>query len=107
MVANSLADTEKELDPNQQHFIQTYFEEEVRSNIIPLMVESIPQFPYLRDKSIYLGVVLSRQDGSMKLVNLTARIKDLLAITKLLTVFETFDSESDAVRSFSASAAKA
>ena len=58
--------TEKELDPNQQHFIQTYFEEEVRSNIIPLMVESIPQFPYLRDKSIYLGVVLSRQDGSMK-----------------------------------------
>jgi polyphosphate kinase len=59
-------DTEKELDAAQQHFIQNYFEEEVRSNIIPLMVESIPQFPYLRDKSIYLGVVLSRQDGSMK-----------------------------------------
>jgi polyphosphate kinase len=30
------------------------------------MVESIPQFPYLRDKSIYLGVVLSRQDSSMR-----------------------------------------
>jgi polyphosphate kinase len=58
--------TERELDPNQQHFIQNYFEEEVRSNIIPLMIESIPQFPYLRDKSIYLGVVLSRKDGSMK-----------------------------------------
>jgi len=58
--------TETELDQNQQNFIQNYFEEEVRSNIIPLMIESIPQFPYLRDKSIYLGVVLSRQDASMK-----------------------------------------
>jgi len=47
---------------------------------------------------------VSRQGGSMKLLNLTKRITDLLAITKLLTVFETFDIESDAVRSFSASA---
>src|SRR5882757_9936020 len=58
--------SEDQLDQTQQQFIQNYFEEEVRSNIIPLMIESIPQFPYLRDKSIYLGVVLSRQDGSMK-----------------------------------------
>jgi anti-sigma B factor antagonist len=47
---------------------------------------------------------VSRQGGSLKLLNLTKRITDLLAITKLLTVFETFDVESDAVRSFSASA---
>ena len=47
---------------------------------------------------------VSRQGGSLKLLNLTKRITDLLAITKLLTVFETYDSESDAVRSFSASA---
>ncbi len=45
---------------------------------------------------------VSRQGGSLKLVNLTKRITDLLAITKLLTVFETFDSEADAVRSFAA-----
>ena len=32
------------------------------------------------------------------------RITDLLAITKLLTVFETFDVESDAIKSFSSSA---
>jgi anti-sigma B factor antagonist len=43
---------------------------------------------------------VSRQGGSLKLLNLTKRIQDLLLITKLLTVFETFDSESDAVRSF-------
>jgi polyphosphate kinase len=58
--------TEKELTTHQQQFVQNYFEEEVRSNTIPLMIESIPAFPYLRDKSIYLGVVLSRLDGSMK-----------------------------------------
>jgi anti-sigma B factor antagonist len=44
---------------------------------------------------------VSRQGGSMKLLNLTKRITDLLSITKLLTVFETFDAESEAVRSFS------
>ncbi len=47
---------------------------------------------------------VSKNGGSLKLLNLTKRITDLLAITKLLTVFETFDTESDAVRSFSASA---
>ncbi len=59
-------DDETQLTETQQQFIQNYFEEEVRTNTIPLMIESIPQFPYLRDKSIYLAVVLSRKDGSMK-----------------------------------------
>ena len=45
---------------------------------------------------------VSRQGGSLKLLNLTKRITDLLSITKLLTVFETFDSESEAIQSFSA-----
>src|SRR5258706_16426722 len=44
---------------------------------------------------------ISRQGGSMKLLNLTKRITDPLSITKLLTVFETYDNEADAVRSFS------
>ncbi len=57
---------EKQLNKDQQRFVHNYFEEEVRSNIIPLMVESIPQFPYLRDKSIYLGVVLSRKDATLR-----------------------------------------
>lgn len=45
---------------------------------------------------------VSRQGGSLKLLNLTKRIEDLLSITKLLTVFETFDTEAEAVKSFSA-----
>lgn len=43
---------------------------------------------------------VSRQGGTMKLVNLTKRITDLLAITKLLTVFETYDNESEALKSY-------
>ncbi len=43
---------------------------------------------------------VSRQGGQLKLVNLTKRITDLLSITKLLTVFETFDTEQDALKSF-------
>ena len=44
---------------------------------------------------------VSRQGGKLKLVNLTKRITDLLAITKLLTVFETYETQDEAVKSFS------
>jgi len=47
---------------------------------------------------------ITREGGQLKLLNLTKRITDLLAITKLLTVFETYDNEADAVRSFTTSA---
>ena len=38
--------------------------------------------------------------GDLKLVNVTERIKSLLVITKLITIFETFDSTDEAVASF-------
>jgi len=44
---------------------------------------------------------VSRKGGRLKLVNLTRKIQDLLAITKLLTVFETYENEGDAIKSFS------
>jgi anti-sigma B factor antagonist len=72
------------------------------------LILNLADVPYI--DSAGLGEVVrtyttvSRQGGSLKLLNLTKRITDLLSITKLLTVFETFDSESEAVRSFSASA---
>jgi anti-sigma B factor antagonist len=43
---------------------------------------------------------VSRKNGKLKLLNLTKRLEDLLSITKLLTVFETYDSEDEAVKSF-------
>ena len=37
-------------------------------------------------------------DGQLKLLNLTKRVQDLLQITKLLTVFEVFNSEAEALK---------
>jgi anti-sigma B factor antagonist len=66
---------------------------------------NLAEVPYI--DSAGLGEVVrtyttvSRQGGQLKLVNLTKRITDLLSITKLLTVFETFESEADALQSYS------
>ena len=43
---------------------------------------------------------VSKQGGRLKLINLTKKIQDLLSITKLLTVFETYEAEGEAVNSF-------
>ncbi len=43
---------------------------------------------------------VTNQGGRLKLVGLTKRVKDLLQITKLYTVFEVYDDEAEAVRSF-------
>ena len=56
---------EKQLNRTQQNFVLSYFNEEIRSNIIPLMIESIPNFPVLNDKSIYLACRLSKKDKSI------------------------------------------
>ena len=70
------------------------------------IVLNLGDVPYI--DSAGLGEVVrtyttvSRQGGVLKLLNLTKRIQDLLAITKLLTVFETYDTEAEAVKSFGA-----
>jgi anti-sigma B factor antagonist len=43
---------------------------------------------------------VTRHKGQIKLLNLTARVQDLLAICRLSTVFETFDSEAEALSTF-------
>lgn len=66
---------------------------------------NLAEVPYI--DSAGLGEIVrtyttvSRQGGQLKLVGLTKRITDLLMITKLLTVFETFDEEQDALKSYS------
>ena len=70
------------------------------------IILNLSEVPYI--DSAGLGEIVrtyttvSRQGGSLKLLNLTKRIQDLLAITKLLTVFETFENEQDAIKSFGA-----
>jgi anti-sigma B factor antagonist len=48
---------------------------------------------------------LRKQQGEMKLLNLTNKVHDLIQITKLYTVFDIMDDEAVAVKSFSQSAA--
>lgn len=43
---------------------------------------------------------VTNSGGQLKLLNLTKKIQELLAITKLLTVFQVFDNESTALASF-------
>lgn len=43
---------------------------------------------------------MRNNEGDLKLVNVTERIKSLLIITKLITIFETFDSVDEALESF-------
>ena len=52
---------------------------------------------------VHAYATVTNQGGKLKLLNVTKRIKDLLSITKLLMVFDTFDNEAEAVTSFSAS----
>lgn len=48
------------------------------------------------------SMAAKKANGSVKLVGLTGRIVDLLAITKLITVFDTFETEEQAIQSFMA-----
>ena len=68
------------------------------------IVLNLAEVPYV--DSAGLGEIVrcyttvSRKNGQLKLLNLTKRLQDLLSITKLLTVFETYDSEEEAIKSF-------
>lgn len=43
---------------------------------------------------------LQKIDAKMKLLHLTRRVNELMMITKLLTIFEVFDNEAEALKSF-------
>ena len=85
--------------------------DELRKNIDSVLVENEPKLllnfegvPYL--DSTGLGEVVrsytsvKNKGGVVKIVNLTNKVKDLLSVTKLITVFETFEDEEKAIASF-------
>ncbi|HTN45921.1 MAG TPA: polyphosphate kinase 1 [Flavipsychrobacter sp.] len=55
---NIFIKNEKQLSPHQQKYVTDLFDEQIRTRIVPLMIESIPNLPLLNDKSIYLACVL-------------------------------------------------
>ncbi len=56
--------TEKQLNKEQKKFVEAYFDEEVRQEVIPLMIESNPLPPYLRERSLYLAVAMSNKTNA-------------------------------------------
>lgn len=53
--------THTQLNAEQQKFVHHYFDIEVESNVTPLMIQNIKEFPQLREKSLYLGVVIAKK----------------------------------------------
>ncbi len=55
---------DKHLTKAQQQAVLDYFNEEVRSYIVPLMIQTLQAFPTLNDKSTYLACRLLKTDGT-------------------------------------------
>jgi anti-sigma B factor antagonist len=69
-----------------------------------LIVLNLKDVPYIDSGGLgqlvaSFGTVM-RAKGALKLMNVSSRNHDLLSITRLVTVFESFDSEAEAVLSF-------
>ena len=54
--------TAEDLSEEQLAFVKDYFDREVESSIIPLILDEVRPLPYLRDKSLYLGVAMYKKD---------------------------------------------
>ncbi|MFQ5583558.1 MAG: polyphosphate kinase 1, partial [Calditrichia bacterium] len=57
---------EKELNPAQEKFVHNYFNEEVRPRLVPIMLSSLPKFPYLKSQVVYLAIYLKRSREPQK-----------------------------------------
>lgn len=52
--------TPEELNPKQLKYIKNYYQDEIESNVIPLLLDEKRSMPYLRDKSLYLGIAMRK-----------------------------------------------
>jgi polyphosphate kinase len=53
---------EKQLSPIQGQFVKQYFREQVLPTLVPILLDNVKGFPYLRDKSIYFMVMMQRKE---------------------------------------------
>ena len=54
---------EKQLTTDQGKFVKDYFREQVLPTLVPILLDNVKRFPYLRDKSIYFMVVMQRKNS--------------------------------------------
>lgn len=53
--------TARDLSEAQKKFVEQYFDEEVEANVIPILLREDTPMPYLRDKSLYLGIAMRKK----------------------------------------------
>lgn len=54
--------TSEELNVEQQKFVSDYYQDDVESNVIPLILDDVRPMPYIRDKSLYLGIAMGKKE---------------------------------------------
>ena len=57
---------ETQLSYSQGRFVRNYFHQQVLPSLVPIMIDKIEHFPFLKDKSIYLVIKLYRRNGEVK-----------------------------------------
>lgn len=68
---------ETQLEPDQIVFVKNYFQEKVLPNLIPIMLSKENKFPYLRDRSVYLAIKLSRKNRPEKFAYALVRVPNI------------------------------
>lgn len=70
--------TAKSLTDEQKVFVRRYFDEVVESNVIPILLHDNVAMPYLRDKSLYLGVAMRKKqwqyESKFAIIEIPSRI---------------------------------
>ncbi len=63
--------SEKKLSASQQHFVRSFFIEQLRPTLVPIMLHQVKSFPALKDAAIYLVVKLTlKKEGHNRLYSL-------------------------------------
>jgi len=53
---------ERQLNPQQREYVRIFFEQQVRPHLVPIMLNTVPKFPYLKNQVIYLAINLRRKN---------------------------------------------
>ncbi len=68
---------EKDLSYDQGIFVKRYFHEKVLTNLVPIMLDKDCKFPYLRDRSVYLAIKLSKKTNPEKFAYALIRVPSI------------------------------
>lgn len=82
---NILIIDETKLTYDQGVFVKRYFNEKVLPNLVPIMLGEDMKFPYLRDRSVYLAIKLSRSNKPDKFAYALVRVPSI-TLTRFLVL---------------------